>query len=353
MVAAWVTAVLSLGCAVLLSRMVVSVPPVSVEVRPWVGPYLLLAFGALVLAGGVGVDGLLRDLRNRSFTWLQPGVLLAGALIGLVTVLSAGWWVWAGASDPIARERLDTMPPYVLNALRSDRGVRLLAVDLGGDQARFSVVADDQVRLGDADRGYTFGGAGSATAETQAVLARMLAGTSDSDISPELSALGIGLVWVTGADQDEVARIDNTPGLSTASGNLQGTVWQLEPAVSRASLVTGTTLTLLGRPPVSIAQAEPGRQLRLGEAADRRWRATLDGAPLDGGSQGWQQVFDVPGAGGTLAYSLHSGAHWFLLAQGALLVVVAVLTAPGIRRPELRDPARSARRAATVGGGLQ
>jgi len=40
--------------AVLLSRLVVSVPPAGTEVRPWVGSYLLLAFAALIVGAGMG-----------------------------------------------------------------------------------------------------------------------------------------------------------------------------------------------------------------------------------------------------------------------------------------------------------
>ncbi|HEX8487486.1 MAG TPA: glycosyltransferase, partial [Propionibacteriaceae bacterium] len=50
--ACWLTALLALTMAVLVSRLVVVVPPVGTEVRPWVGVYLLIGFAALVLAGG-------------------------------------------------------------------------------------------------------------------------------------------------------------------------------------------------------------------------------------------------------------------------------------------------------------
>jgi hypothetical protein len=348
--AGWVVGLLALAMAVLLSRLVVSVPPVGTEVRPWVGVYLLIGFGALVLAGGVGADGLSRDLGQRSFSWIQPGVVLAGLLAGLVTVTAAGWWVWAGATGPIERMRLDALPPYVVNALRSDAGVRALAVDLSGDGARVAVLADDQIRLGDADRGFAFGGSRLAPAEAADLVVRMVAGTADSDIAPQLTRLGVGFVWVTGASKEEQARIDNTPGLGAASGNDEATIWQLEPAVSRAALVAREVLTPVGRPPVTVERGETSRVLRVGEASDPRWRATLDGVPLPPLTEGWQQAFRVPATAGTLDYHLLSFTHWFLFGQGALLVVSAVLAAPAIRRPEVRDPTRTARRAATLGG---
>jgi hypothetical protein len=39
---------------------------------------------------------------------------------------------------------------------------------------------------------------------------------------------------------------------------------------------------------------------------------------------------------------------WLLAGQVLVLVVAGVLAAPAIRRPEVRDPAKTARRAATL-----
>jgi hypothetical protein len=348
-IAGWVAGLLAFAMAVLLSRLVVSVPPLGAEVRPAVGIYLLVGFGALVLAGGVGVDGLSETLGRRSFSLLQPGAVVAGVLVGLVTLLAAGWWVWAGASGPVHRDRVDALPPYVLNALSSDRGARALAVDLSGDRAGFSVVADDQTRLGDADRGFAFGGSRAATAEIADLVSRLVAGTADSDITPQLAGLGVGFLWVTGADEEERARIDNTPGLGAASGNDRGTVWQVEPYLSRVVIRSGATSVPVGGSPVTITSGREGRMLLLGEAADPRWVASLDGVPLAPATVGWQQGFVLPATGGTLVYRLPSSTHWFLLGQGVLLLVAGVLAAPAIRRPEIRDPTRTARRAATVG----
>ena len=61
---AWATAVASLLLAVLASRLVVEVPPVGTQVRPWVGALLLIAFAALMAAGAVGADGLVRRRRG-------------------------------------------------------------------------------------------------------------------------------------------------------------------------------------------------------------------------------------------------------------------------------------------------
>jgi hypothetical protein len=177
---------------------------------------------------------------------------------------------------------------------------------------------------------------------------RVVAGTADADIAGQLTDLGIGYLWVSGANEDERSRIDNTPGLGTASGNALGTIWQLEPAVSRAGVADQQGLVGIGRLPVLIPAGSPDRQLRLGEAQDPRWRATLDGRALSRVGGRWQQVFAVPADGGVLSAQLPSYAHWFLIGQGLILLVAGVLAAPGIRRPEVRDPTKAARRSATL-----
>ena len=237
--AAWAAALAALGMAVILSKLVVSVPPAGTEVRPWVGSYLLLGFAALIFGGGMGLDGLSGDMKERSFSWLQPASVLAGIAVCLVSVGGAVWWVLAGAHGPIERARLNDIPPYVMNAMKSDTRPRLLAIDLSNGSARYAVLADDHIRLGDADRGFTFGGSVSAREQVNDLAVRLVAGTADSDIIPQLAELGIGYVWVTGATQDVQARIDNTPGLGIASGNERGMVWKLEPAVSRTVLEDG------------------------------------------------------------------------------------------------------------------
>jgi hypothetical protein len=274
--------------------------------------------------------------------------VLAGIMAALVTVGAATWWVAAGAHGPIERTRLDAIPPYVLNTLTSDARARVLAIDLSHGDARYSVLSGDQVRLGDADRGFAFGGSAAAADRVDDLVVRLVAGTADSDISPQLRELGIGSVWVAGADSDEQSRIDNTPGLGTASGNERATVWQIAPAVSRATVSDADQQLAVGSSPATIPPGTEGRRLRLGEPLDRRWRAELDGRRLTPVDDGWQQAFVLPAAGGRLTYDLPGYRSWLLVGQGVILVLAAVLAAPGIRRPEVRDPTRSARRAATL-----
>jgi hypothetical protein len=120
---------------------------VGIEVRPWVGSYVLLGFGALIFAGGIGARRVVGDMKERSFSWLQPASVLAGIAVCLVSIGGAVWWVWAGAHGPIERTRLNAIPPYVMNAMKSDTRPRLLAIDLSSGSAGYAVLSDDHIRL--------------------------------------------------------------------------------------------------------------------------------------------------------------------------------------------------------------
>ena len=347
----WLVAVLSLAAAVGLSRLVLIAEPLGVQVRPEVSGYLLLGFGALVLAGGIGVDGLTRDLGRQSFSALQPLAVLLTVVVGAVSLLGAGWWVLAGGVGPISLTSSRAIPPYVLNAQQSPTAVRTLAIDLTGSTTRYAVIADDQLRLGDADRGFTFGGSDQARDEVSSVVGRLTAGTGDEDIATQLSDLGINYLLVTGASADAQSRISNTPGLAAASGNNLSTVWQLSEPTSRVRIVSGEQTTVLpDRSGLRIPSSALSRTLRLGEAKDSRWRVSLDGVPLvPSVDDDWQQSYELPANGGVLRFSLVDDRRWYGLAQIVIVLVAAVLAAPGIRRPEVRDPTRNARRVATPG----
>ena len=353
---AWATALASLLLAVLASRSVVEVPPLGTQVRPWVGALLLITFAALLVAGAVGTDGVSGEVTGRSFTWVQPAAVLAGVAVTLVSLGGAAWWLWGGAHGPIDRGRADALlPTYVSVAMRSDAQPRVLALDLAGTGVGYSVLSGNEgaSRSGDADRGYAFGGSSTARNDVADAVSRLAAGSADAAVAQRLRRLGVGYVAVRGADDSERARIGNTPGLGPASGTGSTVVWQLDPAVSRAAVVPADPASTDPTVPVTRAPAAvpPGtgeRHLLIGEAADGRWHAELGGTRLARVVDGWQQGFVLPATGGTVVWTLSSVSSWFLPFQGLALLVALVFAAPGIRRPDVRDPALSARRAATL-----
>ena len=356
-IAGWVIGLVGLAAAIVLSRLLVTVPTLDTLTRPYAGLYLLLGFGALVLAGAVGLDGYTKELGSQSFSVAQPLSVLAGVLAGLIALLGAGWWVAAGATGPIDRSELNRIPPYIVDAQTSAAGVRTLAIDLNDGRADYSVVQGNGNRLGDAERGFAFGGSKAAQQEVAGVVGRLVSGSGDSEVATDLADLGVNYVWVSGADDDVRNRISNTPGLAGASGNSTASVWQLSRPTSRVRLVSGEQVTRLSDPvstgnSVQIPASSLQRTLRLGVPVDSRWTATLNGKPLTTAQDGnWQQSFVMPESGGELKVELKSPIPWFPLGQGIALLITIVLAAPAVRRPEVRDPMLDARRVATAGAG--
>ena len=294
LLACWTTALVSLALAIAVSRLVVGVPPIALQVRPPVDALLLVLFGALVLAGAVGLDGVAAQVRAQSFSWVQPASVLLAVAMAAVSLGAATWWVLDGAAGPIRREPLNAIPPYVRNAMLSPSQVRVLAIDLSSRSARYTVLAGEGQRLGSADRGFTFGGSTAADQQAHDLVLRLVAGTADDDIVPQLRELGIGYLWVRDASEDDKARIANTPGLGTASGTDDDTIWQVDQGVTRVSLISNPSSqgsssgsnsapVGLGPSPTHLPQGAAGRVLLIGEAADPRWRAEVDGVALASG----------------------------------------------------------------------
>lgn len=353
--AGWLIGLICFAVAIGLSRFLVPVSPNGLEARPYVGVYLLIAFGALVLAAAIGLDGYTQDLERQDFSFAQPASVLAAVLAAAICLLGTGWWIVGGSTGPIERTQMAALPPYIQDAQTGPKAVRTLAVELSGNSAGYSVIEGDQVRLGDPERGYAFGGSEQARDQVESVVDRLLSGTGDADLAADLADLGVNYVWISGADDDLSSRISNTAGLATASGSQTAEVWQLTQPTSRARLVSGEQVTRLdNHSGVQVPDSSLQRVLRLGVPTDPRWEVTLDGRPLEPVDDGsWQASFEVPQSGGELEFRLASVLPWLPIGQGVALALVAVLAAPAVRRLEIRDPMRDARRAATGSSGDQ
>lgn len=355
----WVTALLCLAAAIGVSQLVATVPPLEIASRPWVGGLLLAGFAGLLVAGVVGAQEGSALLGRRSFGALQPLSVLAAVLVALVSVTAAGWYVWAGAAGPVHRTTLTALPSYVQNAQRNT-GVRTLAIEVDGDSVSWSLVSDDQLRLGSAERGYAFGGSTQAQAQLDSVTRRLVGGAADEDIARTLTRSGVGYVWVEGASPAQQVMIGSAPGLVQASGTTGARVWRLAEPTGRALVIAEDTAAPVDvtsqQPHGGVAQVPAGaaaRTLVLTEPSDPRWQVTLNGQPLPPAAAGpdapWQQTYRLGADGGQLRWDLRAGP-WpltFGISQGALLVILLFLALPALR-PEFRHPTSAARRVAGV-----
>ncbi len=221
-------------------------------------------------------------------------------------------------------------------------------------------------------------GAGQVTLREDGESARLLrtsvaviVGATGADPRGDLRELGVGFVVLR---QSEAAgdflsgRIDAVPGLTAVGDTEAGRLWRVVPATlgggtedagdptARVRVVDaeGRTEALVPSSDVDAAGTVPagaeGRRLVLAEEADPGWHASLDGERLEPVSDGWQQAFALPAAGGRVDLS-YTGAYqpWAEGLQAivlglTLLLAIPVPVRPAVVRPKGGHPQRPASR---------
>ncbi|MER5255285.1 glycosyltransferase family 2 protein [Streptomyces sp. NPDC002855] len=322
---AWVVALVSLVFAALSNG------------SAWAGPATLGYGIALLAAAALGADGARTRVAEQSFGWRQPvAVLIAFAAAAGPLLVAAGWMI-RGADGPLERRDPVQVPAFVAEESGTQDQARTLVLDSeSAAQVSYTLVRGSGARLGDAE----LADAGGSNRSLDKIVARLLAG-SGADQADQLGGFAVRYVLVRdGAPRQMSRTLDSTPGLTRLSQEDGSALWRVDRQVSRAAIVpeSGDPMPVAAGPVelhTNIPAGEEGRTLRLADAADDGWTATLDGTPLTRTTlDGWAQGFDLPATGGRLdvtydAPASHTGWLW---AQGALAVVLVVLALPGRRR---------------------
>lgn len=306
----------------------------------WAGPGTLV-YGIAVLAAAVlGADGARSRVAEQSFGWRQPvAALIALACVVGPLIVAAGWMI-RGAGGPVERRDPVQVPAFVAEESSTRDQARTLVLDSDSSaRVRYVLVRGSGARMGDAE----IAAAAGENAVLDKVVANLVAG-SGADQADQLGGFAIRYVLVHQGAPREVTRIlDATPGLSRLSEQDGGALWRVDRQVARANIVPDGEGDGEPRPvaagPVGIHTKIPdgaeGRVLRLADAADEGWTATLDGKPLTRTTvDGWAQGFALPASGGTLdvTYDAPITHTAWLWAQGALTVLLVVMALPGRRR---------------------
>ena len=327
-------AVVCVGAAVAVTRFVVQVPP-GEWVRPQAQEWQLLLVGALLLAAVLGLDGILSDLTGsvlgvRHLATLGIALLSVGALL-----VATGWWVLAGQLG-LTRGDPDIVPAFVRNAQVGPTPGRTLAMVSEEGRIRWALLEGDFARLGDTERGSSFGGDQAAQSLAASVATRLLSDSADDEILPDLVRLGVTYVSLAGGEPAQRISINNTPGLGLGTGNDEQFVWPV-PDSARATIVGADGARTVTGPGAQVQAGDPGRVLQLAEPADPRWVVQVGDTVLartDGSTPG--TAFSLGGAGGVLAYTIDDGNRWWAWVQLAGIAVLALVAAPSVRRrPEL------------------
>ncbi|MFG2650768.1 glycosyltransferase [Streptomyces sp. NPDC048436] len=324
---AWVVALVSLIFAALSNG------------SAWAGPATLGYGIALLAAAALGADGARTRVAEQSFGWRQPvAVLIAFAAAAGPLLVAAGWMI-RGADGPLERRDPVQVPAFVAEESGTQDQARTLVLDSeSAAQVSYTLVRGSGARLGDAELAE----AGGSNRKLDRIVARLLAG-SGADQADQLGGFAVRYVLVRdGAPRQMSRTLDSTPGLTRLSQEDGSALWRVDRQVARAAIVpaSGSADPLpVAAGPVELHTTVPagdeGRTLRLADAADEGWTATLDGRPLTATTlDGWAQGFELPASGGRLDVTYeapvsHTGWLW---AQGALAVVLVVLALPGRRR---------------------
>ncbi len=333
-------AVGALAVAVGLSYLLVEVSP-GVVARPAVQPWLVVMIGGLTLAAAIGLDGLGSELTGRSLGLAHFGSLALTVVLAAASALAVGWWAWEGQTG-LVRHQVGALPPFVRNAQVDATPGRTLALAMRSGEVTWALLEDDLPRLGDAERGLAAGGAPWASELAGDVADRLVSGSADDELVPDLRLLGVSHVWATGFDAGARTAISNTPGLGTGTGDDAGATWPV-PDSARAVIVDGATVTATGDG-ADVASGTAARSLQLAEPADPRWTAQVGGQPLTPASAADQrQSFQLGAASGRLQLELAQGSLWWVWSQLAGLVMLVLLALPGLTTGAGAAPRRGMR----------
>ncbi|MFJ3957639.1 glycosyltransferase [Arthrobacter sp. NPDC090010] len=360
-------------------------------VTPFTGPAISAVFCAVLVAALLGADrGLQRRKasRGRKAPWRT-------ALVSVVTLVllagpALGSWSWLAGNLGIgsapqgerygAARLIEGGAPAQIPATAVDRGkgpeeTRTLVVteerdgSYSGALVRGSgttldslstIAAAHAVRPGSS----TLADDDDATQALRTAVATIVAGQG-VDPRPGLEKLGAGFVVFKGGDdaaQLTASRIDAVPGLAAVGPTDAGWLWRVKTldqpplkdsdTVNRVRILGGSGHVQVQLPsgPVNVDTTIPagaeGRILVLAERSDPEWSATLDGKALKAGTNGWQQSFELPAAGGHLVIT--HGNVWTPLLQFIPLLVFLVTGLLAIPIPERPGKVRMVRDEASL-----
>ncbi|MFI6574432.1 glycosyltransferase [Nocardiopsis sp. NPDC050513] len=339
--AGWTLALVGLLVAVVASRLVVEPYSGGPPVQIWPGTALSFAATAVLLAAATGARSLGPMLRLGG---IRRVFAVAVSALALATPLSAAAvWVAEGVDGPLTG-RADTVVSRALAVIDQDgTRPRTLVVTPGEGGVDYTVLRGEEPRLG--DEGVV------PTAPTREVMdravAELVAGQGGEHLHT-LADFGVQYVLyprpeVDGPhDTSMVTTLDGTPGLLRMSlsdryglwrvGEPTGVLRVVEPAADGTDEVEAEVLAVGD----DLPDGGGGRLLYLAEPADDGWRATLDGAELTpAATESGVQAWELPPEGGALDLRHVDPVHTaWLVTQGAALLVVAVLAAPGARTEE-------------------
>lgn len=201
---------LLVGTGLALSRLPLTLAgqPVVADPEPW----LLAALCCLLV---------LASQAHR-----QPALL---GLLALAALLGLGWW--ASAPCP-GLDRVDSVLPARIQAVQdSDRATRALLVERRDDgSTAWNLTARDLPVWGSSEHAVV---PAAHQRELDQLVADLALGRTSDYLGQRAHRLGIGHLWLRGADGPQVAAISNSQGLGPAQTSGDTTTWTVTGLVTR------------------------------------------------------------------------------------------------------------------------
>jgi GT2 family glycosyltransferase len=308
------------------------------DTRYWTGAALAFAAVGALTAAGVAADNARQALARHSFGWRQPvaALLAVAALAG--TVACGLSWMTRGAAGPLTDRPAALLPVFAAAEVGLPTSPRVLAVRTDGALVRYAVLRRaGGPQLGDAD----LAPAGDPAALDRAD--RLLADAVRRVVAARpqavrgLSEFAIGMVVTPQSASGLLDRLAGVEGLSRvgASGAVvyRTATRSGELMVVPAGTGPATPLPMRGdRADTRLPEGPAGRHLQLAEAADRHWRARLDGRTLPPVTGGWAEAWALPPGGGRLVVDRVGDRRGRWLGLELALVAGALLLSVPSRR---------------------
>ncbi len=314
-------------------------------VAVWSGSVLVLAVGAGLVAVSTAARGSRMRLQRATFSWRQPTYAV---VVGLALLSPLVWgvsWIERGADDPLVRGSANPLPAFVRAQSALPEQIRTLVLAPADGQLAYTVLRSRDAQWGDVETAPRV----DLLTSMDAVVSDLASGRGSAPVD-ELVSRGVQYVLaVPPVDPDLEVALDSAPGLLRVSNPGQSSLWRVELAAGRVTVLASDAKreVLASEVPgdpvaaqVQVPGAETDRLLELAELADDGWVATGSAVgqtrdlPTPTVSD-WAQRFIVGAAPTEVAMVVDNPWRSALLWAQLVAVVALVLVAlPGRSRPD-------------------
>lgn len=284
-------------------------------------------------------------LQLATFSWRQPTFAAVAALALLSPLLWGVTWIDRGADGPLDRGSANPLPAFVRAQSALPEQIRTLVLEPADGRLAYTVLRSRDAQWGDIETAPPV----DRLTSMNAVVSDLASGRGSAPVD-ELVSRGVQYVLaVAPVDHKLEVALDSAPGLLRVANPGQSSLWRVELAAGRVTvLASDTKREVLGSEvsgdpvaaQVQVPGAETDRLLELAELADDGWVATATTSdqtrelPTPTASE-WAQRFIVGAAPSDVAMVVDNPWRRVLLWAQLLAVVALVLIAlPGRSRPD-------------------